>query len=182
MRLDDTVRREIRLVSLWMLGLSLLMELAFALFGKWTPEVLWGNLAGAAAAIGNFTLMCITIQKAVGQPESAIRNRVRASQQLRLIGQGAVAAAGFLLPFLNPWATLLPLLFPSLCMRLRPLWDKSLREEPDPDKLIPLEDEPAEAEDPTPPGSVKELIYTVLKEDRQSADREDEARGGEKDD
>ena len=124
---DPVIRRELRLVGLWVLGLSAVMELVFALLGQWSWKVLAGNLLGAAAAMGNFALLCRTIQKAVGQDEKTVKTRVRASQQLRLLMQAAVAVAGFLIPIFNPWAVVIPLLFPSICMRTRPLWDQEVR-------------------------------------------------------
>lgn len=142
MKLDPVIKRELKLVSLWVLGLSLLMELAFALLGKWSWGVPMGNLLGAGAAIGNFFLMCRTIQKAVGLEENQIKTRVKASQQLRLLMQGAVAAAGFLVPFIDPWATVIPLLFPSICMYTRPMWDRSLRDKDRVKDTSPEEGEP----------------------------------------
>ncbi len=127
MKSDPVIRREIRLVSLWVLALSLVMQLVFALCGQWTWKVLTGNLLGAGAAIGNFALLCRTIQKAVGLEENQIKTRVKASQQLRLLMQAAAAVIGFLVPVFHPWAVIIPLLFPSICMRTRPLWDKEIK-------------------------------------------------------
>ena len=127
---DATVRRELTWVSAWTLGLGALMNLIFALAGRWEMPVLWGTLLGCAAAIGNFWLMCRTVVAAVGKEESRIRASVGASQMLRLLMQGAVLVLAFLSPVFQPYATLLCLFFPQLAVRLRPLWKKGM-EPPD---------------------------------------------------
>ena len=125
---DRAVRRETRWIALWVLGLSVVMELVFFLLGRWTWPVLWGNLFGGVMAVLNFFLMGLTVQRAVGREQKQIKNIVRSSQSLRLLMQGAVMVIAFLVGWLDPWATIIPLFFPRLAITLRPLWDPSLRQ------------------------------------------------------
>ena len=125
--IDQAVRKETTWIALWVLGLSVLMELIFVLIGRWSWSVLWGNIFGGLTAVANFLLMGLTVQRAVGREEKQIKNLVRSSQSLRLLMQGAVMAVSFLVGWLDPWATIIPMFFPRIAITLRPLWDPDLR-------------------------------------------------------
>ena len=122
-----TVRRELSWVAAWTLGLALLMNLLFAVFGAWSRRVLWGTLLGCTAAIGNFWILCLSVTKAVGQDEKHARATVSTSHTLRLLLQAGVLVLAFVLKdVFQPYATLLCLFFPQLAVRLRPLWKKGM--------------------------------------------------------
>ena len=123
--LDPAVKKETGYVAAWTGALSLVMEAVFAATGQWNGAVLAGNLGGAAAAVGNFYLMARTVSQAVagGNPEDAAR-RVKASATLRLLGVAAVCAVLIGLLKTNPFATLIPLLFPRIGIAFRPMIDR----------------------------------------------------------
>ena len=123
-RVDPVVLQTTGYVAVWVLGLSVLMQLVFLLIGKWDVTVLWGNLLSAAAAIGNFFLMGYTVQKAVSKEEKQAKTLVSLSQTGRYLLLLAVAALGAALPCFHTWAVLIPLLFPTIAVRLKPLFDK----------------------------------------------------------
>ena len=61
-----------------------------------------------------------------------LKGYVRASQYLRLLMQGAALALAFgLKDVFHPVAALLPLFFPQIAVRLRPLWKKGMQSETD---------------------------------------------------
>ena len=98
----------------------------FLILGKWELlKVLVGNLGGAAAAVGSFFLLAVTVSKAVssGKPEEAAR-RVKASAGLRLIGMGGICALLIGVLHTDVFATVLPLLFPRIGLMFRPMIDK----------------------------------------------------------
>lgn len=123
--LDPAVKKETAYVSLWTLILSLIMQGVFVVIGKWDMSVLWGNLGGAAAAVGNFFLLGWTVSRALekGKPEEAAR-QVKATASLRLIGMGAVCALLVGVAKTNIFATVLPLLFPRIGIQFRPMIDR----------------------------------------------------------
>ena len=123
--LDPAVKKETVYIAGWTGALSLVMEAAFLLLGKWDLSVLLGNLGGAAAAIGNFYLLGRTVSKAVdlGKPEEAAA-RVKASATVRLLGMGVVCALLIWLCGTNVYATLIPLLFPRIGILFRPAIDR----------------------------------------------------------
>jgi len=123
--LDPAVKKETAYVALWTLLLSLIMQGVFLLIGRWDASVLWGNLGGAAAAIGNFFLLAWTVSRALGKgkPEVAAR-QVKATASLRLIGLGAVVALLVGVAKTNLFATVIPLLFPRIGIQFRPLIDR----------------------------------------------------------
>ena len=123
--LDPAVKKETRYIALWVAALSVVMEGVFLLLRRWSLPVLFGNLAGAAVAIGNFFLLGWTVSRAVaaGKPEEASR-RVKASASVRLLGMGLVCAAMIGLAKTDPYATLIPLLFPRIGILFRPVIDR----------------------------------------------------------
>ncbi len=124
-KLEPAVRQETRYIALWVVIFSLLLQAVFLLMGRWNYTVLLGNLLSALAAIGNFLLMGITVQKAVTREEKEAKNLIKASQGLRMVGLLAVAAIGLALPAVfQIWAVLIPLLFPRLAIAIRPLFIK----------------------------------------------------------
>jgi len=118
-KIDPTVRQETLFIAACVAVLTVLMEAVFLLTGFWDMTVLWGGLLGAFAAILNFFLMGLTVQKAVVKEEKDAKNLMRASQSLRLIMLLCFCAIGAAVPAFNLMATLIPLLFPRLGVFLR---------------------------------------------------------------
>ena len=123
--MDPAVKKETGYIALWVVLLSLIMEGVFLIIGKWDLSVLFGNLGGAAVAIGSFFLLAVTVSKAVasGKPEQASQ-RVKASAGLRLIGAGGFCALLIGVFHTNVYATVIPLLFPRIGLFFRPAIDR----------------------------------------------------------
>lgn len=125
MKLDPTVKKETQYISLWVIIFSLITQSVFLIAGIWDYTVLLGNILSGIAAIGNFLLMGITVQKAVLKEEKEAKSLIKASQKLRTLALLVVAVIGLLLPMVfNIWAVLIPLLFPRIAIALRPLFLK----------------------------------------------------------
>ncbi len=122
---DPAVKKETGYIAAWVLLLSAILEGVFLVIGRWDWKVLLGNAGGAAAAIGSFFLLAVTVSRAVssGKPEEAAK-RVKASAGLRLLGMGAVCALLIGVAGTNVYATLIPLLFPRIGLLFRPMIDK----------------------------------------------------------
>lgn len=52
-KLDPTVKRETMYIAGWVISLSVVMQVVFALLGFWDWTVLAGNALGGCAAVGN---------------------------------------------------------------------------------------------------------------------------------
>ena len=125
-KLDETVKKETLYIAAWTLILSAVMQSVFLVIGLWKPDVLFGNLISAAAAIFNFLLMGVTIQNAVDKDEKDAAQLLRFSQSMRMLMQLALGAVGVF--FFNPIAAILPLFFPRAAIAFRPLFDKKAKE------------------------------------------------------
>lgn len=124
-KVDSTVLRETGFIALSTLILSVLMEAIFLIIGRWDYTVLLGNLLGYAAAVANFFLMGVTVQKAVQYDEDKqAASLMKLSQSLRMLMLFVTAALGVLLPCFNVVTSLVPLFFPRLAINFRPLLDK----------------------------------------------------------
>ena len=123
--MDPAVKKETGYIALWVVLLSAVMEAVFLILLRWDLSVLLGNLGGAAAAVGSFFLLAVTVSRAVasGKPEQASQ-RVKASAGLRLIGAGGICALLIGVFHTNVYATVIPLLFPRIGLFFRPAIDR----------------------------------------------------------
>lgn len=143
---DPIVKKETGNVALWVLVGCILTQGVCLIAGWWSVPVLLGSLLGGATAVGNFVLMCLTVQKALNKDKEKAARTIQLSQSGRLLLQGAVLIiAGVLPQVFNLWTTILPLLIPTLAVRVRH-WTLA-KKNPSPDRpAIGWEDEEDEEE------------------------------------
>lgn len=121
-RFAPAVRKEVGFAALWV-GIGILpVQLVFWLLGLWDYTVLLGNLLGSATAVANVLMVGWMVQTAVNQTQKQAKNTVRLSQGGRLLLQGLILVlAGCLPQVFHLWATVIPLLIPTLAVRIREL-------------------------------------------------------------
>ena len=118
-KIDKTVKKETGFVLVFVLIFSVLMESVFLILDKWDYTVLLGNVLGAVAATGNFLLLGITVQNALGKDEKEARNRMKLSQMMRLFMMFIVALVAYLVPVFEIIAVVVPFIFPRIAIALR---------------------------------------------------------------
>ncbi len=124
-KIDKTVLKETRYIATWVVILSLLMEAVFLILNKWDYTVLLGNLLGAVAAVGNFFLMGLTVQKAVQkEDEKDAKKLMRISQVYRNLLVIIILIVGMCLSVFNTWTVIIPVFFPRISLIFRPFFDK----------------------------------------------------------
>ena len=128
-KVDRTICLETFYIIVWTVIFSFVMQAVFLLLQKWDYTVLLGNLLSAVAAIGNFYLMGITIQKAIKKEEKQAITLMRFSQTVRTLMLFVIVAVGVLLPCFHILSVLIPLFFPRIAIAFRPLFLKK-RETP----------------------------------------------------
>lgn len=116
---DATVRKETAFTAGIVLIGSMLLQAVYLIGGWWNITVLWGNLLGAAIAVGNFFLLGLTVQKSLTLSPEEAQSRIKISQQLRLFGMLALCGVGAMLPCFDLVAMLVPLLFPRIAVSVR---------------------------------------------------------------
>ena len=126
-KIDPTIKKETLYIAAFVIIFSVLMQSVFLIIGKWDVEVLYGNILGAVAAVGNFFLMGLTVQASLEKEEKEAKNIIKLSQSARLFLLFGVALAGYLIPVFNIIAVVIPFLFPRIAVMLRPLADKIKR-------------------------------------------------------
>ena len=133
--MDPAVKKETGYIAVWVILLSLVMEAVFLIIGKWNLSVLFGNIGGAAIAIGNFFLLALiatkTMEKALakGKPEEAAL-RVKTLARVRLLGCALLCVLLIAVFKTNLYATVIPLLFPRIGIAFRPMIDRKRGVEP----------------------------------------------------
>ena len=133
--MDPAVKKETGYIAVWVVLLSLIMENVFLLTGYWDLSVLFGNLGGAAVAVGNFFLMALIatriMNKALeaGKPEDTV-SKVKATASARLLGCVGLCVILIAVFKTNVYATLIPLLFPRIGIAFRPMIDRKRGKEP----------------------------------------------------
>ena len=119
MKVDETVTKETIYIAAFSAVLSVLMQAVFLIIGQWHFSVLLGNLWGYAAAVANFFLLGITVQKAVTKNEEEARKTIKLSHTLRNMMILIVAVIGIVVPVFNTWASIIPLFFPRISIFFR---------------------------------------------------------------
>ncbi len=119
MKVDKTVRLETGYIVAGTLILSVFMEAVFLVIGQWDYTVLLGNLLGGGAAVLNFFLMGLTVQKAVLMNEKDAALKMKSSQSMRTLMLFVVALLGIQVPWFHFVAVLIPLFFPRITITCR---------------------------------------------------------------
>lgn len=127
MKINKTVIKETKYITFFVIILSVLMQSVFLIISKWNYTVLLGNIYGGVIAVLNFLIMGIYIQKAVNQDEKEAKQTVKFSQSLRFAAIVLFVCIGVVIPFFNWITVVLPLVFPSVAIYLRPLIDKNVK-------------------------------------------------------
>lgn len=120
MKLQDASVKEIRRVCVGagiclILMLAILYVLSRAGIGSFDYRVILSGAIGSLIAVGNFMLLCLTIQKAAASDDpKQMKARFQLSYNARLIAQAAWVVVAFLAPCFQPVPAAIPLLFPTL--------------------------------------------------------------------
>ena len=130
MKVDPTVKKETIYVCLVTLILSMLMQSVFLIIGKWNISVLLGNILGAGTGILNFFLMGLGVQKAVSSNEAKAREIMKGSHALRFALIIVLLAAALIFSnVFNIVTTLVSLLFATIAVYLRTIFNKNKKSE-----------------------------------------------------
>ena len=121
MKLQSASRKEIARISkgtflldlILIGGLFLLSQLGVGSFS--IGKILLSTVIGSLVAIGNFTLMCLTVQSAVGMTDmKKMKAKFQLSYNARMIMQAGWAVIAFLVPAFHFIAGAAPVLFPKI--------------------------------------------------------------------
>lgn len=123
-KVDSTILKETVYIFVFTLIFSVLMQAVFLIIGKWNYTILLGNLLGGAAAVGNFFLMGLSVQSALGKEEKDAKSTMKLSQMLRTLLLFIVAVIGHVAPCFNLLAVVIPYIFPRIAIALRPVFEK----------------------------------------------------------
>lgn len=120
MILQPASRKELGRIAVGTVLLTAVMLVVFALLGfagvvAFDYRVWLGALGGAAVAIINFTILCLTVQRVAAMAEDGNkRARVQLSYNGRLMFQAAWCVIAYVAPCFQVFAAVLPLLFPRI--------------------------------------------------------------------
>ena len=151
MKVQPAVQAETRKMASGVGVLTALMIAVFLILRQFDHTVLLGAILGAAAAVGNFFLMALTVQKVTdgmpvlpkreqeeiedGEQEQPLSDeakqagkKMQLSFLLRMLMLGGVAVLAISAPVFHPWAALLPMLFPRIVIALRSLFENQQKE------------------------------------------------------
>ena len=128
---------------------ALLVAVMFVLsmmgVGVFDYRVITGVVGGCIVAVINFTMMCLTIQRAVSIGEQkAMKAFIQGSYNGRLFLQAGWIVAAYVMPWVNVFAAAIPLLFPNLMIFYLQARGKlvtpSERKNPPPEEMEELEE------------------------------------------
>lgn len=121
MKLQSASRKEISRIALGTLVCDVILIAALfllSLVGVGTfslGRILLGTLCGSVVAVGNFTILCLTVQSAVNiDNKRKMKKAFQLSYNLRLLLQAVWVVAAFLIPQIHFVAGAAPVLFPNV--------------------------------------------------------------------
>jgi len=129
-KLSQALKKELRNIIIYVAIGLVIMFGVFFLFICIFPEIsesedfeYWkialGGIAGSGIAVLNFFLMGLTVQKVASDPNAErARNRMKLSYTYRYLMQIAWIVIAILVPCFNYVAGIVPLLFPSLGIKI----------------------------------------------------------------
>ncbi|MBR4761186.1 MAG: hypothetical protein IK086_00940 [Clostridia bacterium] len=119
-KINATVMRETKYIAAFSAVLSVLMQAVFLIvLRRFDYTVMLGNILGYIAAVGNFLLMGIGVQKAVERDQKGAKGVLKFSQAFRFLGIFVIVAAGTVLDVFNTVAVIAPLFFPQIAIAAR---------------------------------------------------------------
>ena len=131
MKPDSAVRRETARVAAGVFALVAAMLAVYAVIGKFSVSALLGGVYTGLLTVVNFFVMGMTVQgitdraaeKARTEQEIAeltleMKNRMKLSYNLRMIALVALMVVGISVFKFDPIATILPILFPTIVIRV----------------------------------------------------------------
>ena len=120
MKLQPASKKEIKRIALGtgvcdLILLAVLFVLSLEGLLTFNYTVFLGILVGSCVAVLNFTIMCLTIQRAVNfEDQKHMKAFIQKSYSGRLLMQAGWIVLAFKLSCLNIFAAAIPLLFPNL--------------------------------------------------------------------
>ncbi len=131
-KIDKVILKETKYIALWVIILSVITEAVFLVIGKWDITVLLGNIVSGVAAVLNFFLMGVAVQKALTRDANDAKTAMRASGMMRMFIIFVVIGLCLILKInerhiFSAWTLIIPLFFPRIAVSLRPVFDKSMR-------------------------------------------------------
>lgn len=121
MKLQPASRKEITRITIGTLVcdgilIAALFLLSLVGVGQFDAvRILLGVACGSLLAVLNFTILCLTVQSAVGmENKRKMKARFQLSYNLRLLIQAAWVIAAFLIPQIHFVAGAAPILFPNV--------------------------------------------------------------------
>ena len=145
MKLQPASKREIKRIAIGtgvcdLILLAALFVLSLEGLLTFNYTVFLGTLIGSCVAVLNFTIMCLTIQKATEIDEQKqMKAFIQGSYNGRLMLQAAWVVIAILVPHFQVIASAAPLLFPNLTIFY--LQSKGKLVEPSQRKAAPAQDE-----------------------------------------
>ena len=123
-KIDEVILKETTYIGIWTLIFSVLMQAVFLIIHRWDYTVLLGNLLTGTAAVLNFFLMGLTVQKVLGKEEKEAKSAMRVSQIYRNLLLLIILVLGVVLPCFHTWAAVIAVFFPRIAIIFRPLFDR----------------------------------------------------------
>lgn len=157
MKLQPASRKEITRISLGTLIcdailVAVLFLLSLVGVGSFEPgRIFLGVACGSVVAIVNFTVLCLTVQSAVGmENKRKMKAKFQLSYNIRLLVQAVWVVAAFLIPQVHFVAGAAPVLFPNVVIYFLQFTGRLLpKQEAQPEQT----QQPAEAAQPTQSGA-----------------------------
>ena len=120
MKLQPESKKELKRILCGAAICTAVMWVVFAALGlvgwvRFDLKLVLSSLVGDAVAVGNFAGICLMVQKVIdGQDEKRRKAQLQASYNIRMLIQAVWVIVAIAAPCFQPFAGILPLLFPRI--------------------------------------------------------------------
>ncbi len=121
-KIEPAVKLETKHMAIGIVAMSVVMEIVFAVIGRFDYTVLLGNLLGGGFALLNFFLMALAVQRSVLKetPEES-KLVIQNSYTKRLLLLVVVLIVGIKAPYFNWITVVIPQFFPRITIFIKTL-------------------------------------------------------------
>lgn len=119
MQVDKVVKKETKNIAVGILICSIITQIGFLLFGKYSLAVLLGSIYGGAITLLNFFLMGLTVQKVADMDDAnAAKRKMQASYSTRQLALLVLVGVGMYIAVNHGIFHWLPILLAVIYPRL----------------------------------------------------------------
>ncbi len=118
MKLTPVVAENLKKITIYNLGLTIIENAVFFIIGFWGFDVLAGSLFGYAVSVINFLWLGLSVQKAMEKEQKQAQLYMQSTYTARMVLFAASFAIALIVPVFNWIAAVIPFIFTRISIMI----------------------------------------------------------------